>query len=153
MGSTAPPELAQTGPPPLDKGSTMVHKKGVQINNIFFNTPTVTLLSYACEYGIRRYNYKYMAWRWHIPPMWHGVLTLNLLELLSSVTSIYITIKQLGQGSHILDFTDSSNALGWLNKASFDPVNEETHYMVSQCLGWNLIRNKTYIYSQHIKGK
>ena len=67
-----------------------------------------------------------MAWSWYIPPEWHGVLTLNLLEFLASAVSIYMTIQQLVHISHVLVFTDSSGALGWMHKASFDPVNEGT---------------------------
>ena len=31
-------------------------------------TPTVTLWSDACEYGIEGYNNKGMTWFWSIPP-------------------------------------------------------------------------------------
>ena len=67
--------------------------------------PTVTLWSGACKYIIGGYNNKVMEWRWYIPPEWNAVLTLNLLALLASETSIYMTIQQLGQGSNILAFT------------------------------------------------
>ena len=49
-------------------------------------------------------------------------------------------------------FTDSSSALGWMQKAYFDPVNKESHDAVARWLGRTLVSNKTYIYSQHIKG-
>ena len=63
-----------------------------------------------------------------------------------------MTILQLGQRSHILEFTDSLSALGWMHKAYFDPVNTESHNAVARWLGWTLVNNKTYLYSQHIKG-
>ena len=63
-----------------------------------------------------------------------------------------MTILKLGQGSHILAFTDSSSALGWMHKASFDPVNAESHYAVARWIGWTLVSNETSLYSQHIKG-
>ena len=63
-----------------------------------------------------------------------------------------MTILQLGKGSHILELTYSSSALGWMHKASFDPVNAESHDAVARYLGWTLVSNKTSIYSQHIKG-
>ena len=97
--------------------------KGVPINNIVFVKPSVTLWSDSYEYGIEGYSENGLAWRWKIPDTWHGKLTLNLLEFLASVVTIYMTILQLGQGSHILAFTDSSSALGWMHKAYFDPVN------------------------------
>ena len=68
---------------------------------------------------------------------------LNLLKLLASAVTIYITIIQLGQGSHILEFTDSPSALGWMYKASFDTVNAESHDAVSRWLGWTLVSHET----------
>ena len=75
------------------------------------------------EYGIEGYIEDGLAWQWKIPDVWHGKLTLNLLEFLASAVTIYMTILQLGQGSNIMAFTDSSSALGWMHKTSFDPVN------------------------------
>ena len=42
----------------------------------------------------------------------------------------------MGKGSHILAFTDISSALGWMYKASFDPVNAESNDSVARCIGW-----------------
>ena len=61
-------------------------------------------------------------------------------------------ILQMGKGSHILVFTDSSSALGWMHRASFDPVNAGSHNEVSRWLVWTLASNETYQYSQKIKG-
>ena len=66
--------------------------------------------------------------------------------------NIYMNILQMGQGSHILAFTDSYNALGWMHKAYFYPVNAESHNAVAHWLGWTLVSNETSLYSQHIKG-
>ena len=77
---------------------------------------------------------------------------MNLLEFLAPAVTIYMTILQLGQGSHILAFIDSSSALGWMHKASFDPVNAESHDAVAGWLGWVLVSHKTSLYSQYIKG-
>ena len=79
VGTTAPPSQAQRGPLPLDKDSPMGHKKGVQINKIVFTTPTVTLWSDSCNYGIGGYNDKVIAWQWRIPTMCHCVLVINLI--------------------------------------------------------------------------
>ena len=57
-------------------------------------------------------------------PKWHGVITLNLLEFLGSAVSIYMNIKQLGHGSHVLAFTYIPSSIRWMIKVSFDPVNE-----------------------------
>ena len=86
VGPTTTLVLVQTGPTPLDKNPSMGY--GVPINNIAFTTPTVTLWSDTCEYGIRGYNNKGMAWRWYIPHKWYAVLTLNLLAFLASAVPI-----------------------------------------------------------------
>ena len=105
--------------------------KGFPINNIVFVKPSVTLWSGACEYGIGGYSENGLAWQWKIPDAWHGKLTFNLLEFLASAVTIYVTILQLGQGSHILSFTDSSSALDLMHKEFFDPVNAESHDAVA----------------------
>ena len=126
--------------------------KGVPINNIVFIKPSVTLRSDACEYGIGGYNDNDLSCSWIITSVWHGKLTLNLLELLALSITIYMNILQLGQGSNILAFADSSSALGWMHKASFDLVNVESHDSVAFWIGWTLVSNETSLYSQHIKG-
>ena len=112
-----------------------ITNKGVSINNIVFVKPSVTLWSDACEYVIGGYSKNDPVWRWRIPAAWNGKLTLNLLEFLASAVTIYMTILQVGQGSHILELTDCSNALVWMHKASFDPVNAESHDAVSRWIG------------------
>ena len=126
--------------------------KGVPINNMVFVKPSVTLWSNAFEYGIGGYSENGLAWRWKIPDVRHGKLTLNLLEFLASAVNIYMIILQLGQGSKILAFTYISSALVWIQKSSFDPVNAESHNAVARWLGWTLVIHKKSLYSQHIKG-
>ena len=129
-----------------------VTTKGVAINNIVFVKPSVTLWSDACEYGIGGYSKNGLARRWRILVAWNGKLMLKLLELLASAVTIYMTILKMGQGSQTLAFTDSSSALGWMHKASFDPVNAESCDLVAHWIGWTLVSNETALYSQHIKG-
>ena len=133
-----------------------VTNKGVPINNTVFVKPSVPLWSDACEYRIGGYSENGLAWIWRIPASWHGKLTLNLLEFLASAVTIYMTIYmtilKLGQGSHILALTDSSSALDWMHKSSFDPVNAESQYELAIWLGWTLVSHETYLYSQHIRG-
>ena len=66
--------------------------------------------------------------------------------------TIYITILQLGQGSHTLAFIDSTSAQGWMHKVSFDPMNAESHNAVARWNGWTIVSNEKSLYSQHIKG-
>ena len=79
-----------------------------------------------------------MSWRWYIPPKWHGVITLNFLEVFASEVSINMNIQKLGHRAHVKEFTDSSSDLMWIHKAYFDPVYEGGHDTVMRWLGWNL---------------
>ena len=128
-----------------------VTTKGVTINNIVFVKPSLTTWPDAFEYGIGEYSNNGLAWLWIIPASWHGKLTLNLLELLASSVTIYMTILKMVQGSHILAFIDSSSALVWMYKASFDPENEESHDAVARWLGQKIVSNETSLYSKQIK--
>ena len=110
------------------------------------------LCSEACEYDIGGYSNNGLAWRWRISSAWHEKLKLNLLEFVASAVTIYIAILQMGQGSYILAFTDSSITLGWMHKAHFDLVNAKSHNEVARYIEWKLFSNETSIYSQHIKG-
>ena len=112
-----------------------VTTKGVPINNIVFVKPSVTLWSDACGCGIEGYRDNGLAWIWRIPSACHGKLILNLLELLASVVTIYMTILQMGKGSQILELTDNSGSLGWMHKESFDPMNAESQDVVAFWLG------------------
>ena len=122
MGTIEAPTMASPRSPTVDKFLKHVATKGFPINNIVFVKPSVTLWSDDFEYGIGGYSENGLAWRWKIPDAWHGKLTLNLLDFLASEVNIYMNILQLGQASRILAFTDSSSVLGWMHKASFDPV-------------------------------
>ena len=75
-----------------------------------FNDPTEKLCTKAWKYGMRDYNIKGLAWIWHITSEFHGIFTLNLLGLLASETSTYLTIQKLGPNVHIISFKDSPSA-------------------------------------------
>ena len=62
-----------------------------------------------------------------------------------------MNIQKLGYGTYVLAFTDSSSALGWIHKESFDQVNKGCHDTVTRWLGWKLVSNKISLYSKHIK--
>ena len=54
-----------------------------------------------------------VAWKTHVESL-----------RITSISSDHINDRpEMGQGSQLLAFTDSSNALGWMYKSSFDKVN------------------------------
>ena len=72
--------------------------------------------------------------------------------IIPSISSDYLhDHPEMVQGSHILAFAYSSISFGWMHKASFDPVNAESHNTVACWIGWTLVSNETSLYSQHNK--
>ena len=121
MGTSTALTIASTRSPTMDEiPPTCHHQGGTNQQHILFVKPSVTLWSDACEYVIGGYINNGLAWQRRIPSEWHGKLMLNLLEFLASAVTIYMTILRMEQGSHILALTDSSSALFWMHKASFD---------------------------------
>ena len=59
-----------------------------------------------------------MAWLYKLPENMIGIRTINLLEFMTSVIIIHITIISGDGPRKILVFTDISNVLGWIYKAS-----------------------------------
>ena len=127
--------------------------RGTSINNIIYVKHNVTVISDACPFGIGGFNDLGLAWRWKIPTELVGVFTLNLLEFLASAISIHLTLLQNPDKQlHILAFTDSSSALGWLYKSSFNPITQPLHDEVARWLASRIIASDSSLYSQHIRG-
>ena len=152
MGTTTAPTMASTRSPTVDKiPPTCHHNGGPYQQHIIFQTISNAMARrlWVWHWGIHQNG---LEGRWRIPSEWHGKLILNLLEFLASALTIYITTIQLGQGSQILELTESSSALGWMHKASFEPVNEKSHDAVARWIVWTIVSNKKSLYSQQIKG-
>ena len=94
-----------------------------------------------------------MAWRYKIPPDLQGIFTINLLEFISAIITIYMVIQKHGTNRKILAFTDSSSALGWMHHSTFNPTTHIAHDTAARKLAKILIRNESALYSQHIAGK
>ena len=128
-----------------------VSKKGVDINNITFTSPTHTTYSDACEHGIGRFCTNGIAWRYELPNDMIGQHSIDLLEFLAAAVTILIVMLDTNAPTKILAFTDSSSALGWLYKASFGS-NQIDHDNIARWLARELVQRDSALYSQHIKG-
>ena len=76
---------------------------------------------------------------------------INVLEFLAAAITIQQTITQAQGRQRILAFTDSSSALGWLFKASFDS-DQPVQDAIARWLATRMIKSDSSLYSQHIKG-
>ena len=135
---------------------THLRNDGVSINNICNTTPSVTTYSDACEWGIGGFTTIGTAWRFEIPkPLWNRA-SINLLEFMAAIVTIEMSIiydHHATTSPHILAYTDSSSALGWLYHSTFNPVQNPCHDDVARYLARLLFQKEASLYSEHIKGE
>jgi hypothetical protein len=68
-------------------------KRGVSLNNISFRKPTLIYRSNASEFGIGGYNIiSGLAWCWELPVNLRLRTSINSLEFIVSVVTIWIDI-------------------------------------------------------------
>ena len=100
---------------------------------------------------MRGLNSNGLAWRYDLPDELIGVFFINLLEFIAAAITIYLTIKTEDGPQKLLSFTDSSSALGWIYKASFN-TSHPVHDTVARWLAKIMIENDAALYLQHIRG-
>ena len=130
---------------------------GTRIDHITFSIPLSFAISDACPYGMGGFTSEGIAWRWQLPTELLGKLSINLLEFIAAIVTIYMSLKILKineseKGIKLLSFTDSSSALGWLHHSTFNPVENPLHDKSARFLAHMMIDNNSSLYSQHIKG-
>lgn len=130
--------------------------KGVSINNICNTQPSVITYSDACEWGIGGFTSIGTAWRYQIPPALWNRASINLLEFIAAIVTIEMSITfdyHPTTSPHILAYTDSSSALGWLYHSTFNPVQNPCHDDVARYLARLLFQKEASLYSEHVKGE
>ena len=130
-----------------------VAAKGISINLLTYRQPDTTCWSDACLTGMGGYDSDGRAWRWEIPLDLRGRLSLNLLEYLASI----ITVKRYLASSTapypcILSILDSTSALGWLHKSSFDETRQSLHVDLARNFASTMLDHEAILFSQHIAG-
>ena len=132
-------------------------KRGFSLNNVAFRKPTLIYCSDASEFGMGGYNaITGRAWRWELPLELHLRTSINSLEFLSSIITIWIDISLgiIQPEDCILSQTDSSLAAGWLRKTNFaDSQDEEIQLQTAKKLATLLIDSQSCIYSQWFLGE
>jgi hypothetical protein len=132
-------------------------KRGFSLNNVAFRKLTTIYRSDASEFGMGGYNViTGQAWRWELPMELRLRTSINSLEFLSSVITIWVDILQgITQPEDcILSQTDSSSAAGWLRKSNFaDSHDEEIQLHTARKLATLLIDSNSCIYSQWFSGE
>ncbi len=96
------------------------------------------------------------AWRWELPLELRLRTSINSLEFLSSIITIWIDISLgiIQPEDCILSQTDSSLAAGWLRKTNFaDSQDEGIQLQTARKLATLLIDSQSCIYSQWFLGE
>lgn len=129
---------------------------GVSINNIVFRKPTTFYRSDASEFGIGGYNIiSGRAWRFEIPTHLRLRTSLNSLEFLACVITIWIDVldNKILPEDCILSQTDSTSATGWLRKSNFtDAEDSSIHLVTARQLATIIIDSNACLYSQWFPG-
>jgi hypothetical protein len=103
-------------------------KRGVLFNNVAFRKPTHIFRSDASEFGLRGYSIlSGHAWRWEMPTDLRLRTSINSLEFISSVITIWFEIIHgfIQPENCLWSQTDSSSAAGWLHKSNFAEDRDE----------------------------
>ena len=134
---------------------THLTEVGVSINNVCITKPSSTTYSDACTWGIGGNTMRGTAWQFIIPIALRGRATINFLEFLAAIITIELAITEDTHDSafpHILAFTDSSSALGWLYHSTFNPKTHLPHDKLARHLARLLFKHEATIYPEHIPG-
>ena len=133
--------------------------RGRSINHITFGSAQLFCISDACKYGIGGFNSEGIAWRWELPVALRGYFSLNLLEFIAARLTVKLSLDKLAirdtcsDGIKIHSLTDSSSALSWMWKATFDPVKFPTHDKVARRLATDLMEADCSLFPSHIAGE
>ena len=98
------------------------------MNNVAFRKPTNIYRSDASEFGMGGYNVTSgRAWRWEIPLHLRLRTSINSLEFISCIVTIWVDIilGLVQPEDCLLSQTDSSSAAGWLRKSNFAETQDE----------------------------
>jgi len=130
--------------------------RGFSLNNVTYRQPTHIFRSDACEFGMGGYNpASGRAWRWEIPVDLRYCTSVNSLEFLACLITLWIDIdlQNIGGEDCILSQTDSTTAAGWLRKSNFSDNSDEFIQLASaRHLASLLLKSKSCIYSQWFSG-
>jgi hypothetical protein len=130
--------------------------KGLSLNNLVYRKPSKIYRSGASEFGIGGYNIVTgIAWRIELPVSCRLRTSLNSLEFLGCVVSIWIDHfhQVIAQEDCLLSQTDSSSAMGWLRKTNFaDKSDEAVQLATARRLAEITIDANCTLYSQWFPG-
>jgi hypothetical protein len=149
----SPNELQDLG---LHSEFIQLAASGVSLNNITCRQPTHIYRSDACEYGLGGYNpLSGKAWRWELPMDLRLRTSINSLEFIACVITIWVDIlsSDISPEDSIWSQPDSSSAAGWLRKSNFaEDFDEFIQLSTARKLASLLIGSESCLDSQWFSG-
>lgn len=139
----------------LFQGYLRLANRGVSMNNIVHRLPTHHYRSDASQAGIGGYSIDDgTAWRFALPADILQHITLNTLEFIGCLVTIWIDLlrHKIPPQSCLLSQTDSTSAEGWLRKSNFDAELCPTQLIVARQLASLVIQADCCLYSQWFPG-
>ena len=130
-------------------------QQGISMNNIVYRKPTHLYRSDASGQGMGGYSIlSGLAWRYSLPSDILDFITLNTLEFLGCLITLWIDIinGSTPPQSCLLSQTDSTSADGWLYKSNFDADRCPIHLVVARHLATLTIEAEVCLYSQWFPG-
>jgi hypothetical protein len=150
----SPNELQDLG---LQADFINLAKSGLSLNNLTYRKPTIIYRSDACEFGLGGYNLvSGRAWRWELPIELQNRTSINSLEFLSCLITIWVdaSISHIQFEDCILSQSDSTSAAGWLRKSNFaDGKDEFIQLSTARKLASLVIETRSCLYSQWFPGE
>jgi hypothetical protein len=141
----------------LHKEFLLYANRGVSLNIIAFRKPTCIFRSDASEFGLGGYSIlSGAAWRWEIPIELRLRTSINSLEFIACVITVWVDIMpgRIKSEDCILSQTDNTSAAGWLQKSNF--ANEDDEYIqlvTARKLSSLVIASQSCLYSQWFSGE
>jgi hypothetical protein len=129
---------------------------GVPINNVVFRKPSHVYRSDSSLFGLGGYNIvSGTAWRFKLPIECRLCTTLNSLEFIAAIISIWVDAihDNIPTESCLLSQTDSTSCAGWLRKSNFcDSESEVVQLKTAKQLAMIVMKTESCLYSQWFAG-
>jgi hypothetical protein len=130
--------------------------QGVNLNLVSFRQPTHFFRSDASLAGLGGYSLSSgKAWQFQLPTGFERHLTLNTLEFLGCITTIWVELLagRISPLSCVLSQTDSTSADGWLKKSNFCEFESPAQLVAARHLATLVINADICLYSQWFAGE
>jgi hypothetical protein len=131
--------------------------KGMSLNQVTYQCPTVLSWSDACPQGMGGYDSLGNAWQFPLSPKNIAACQFknNSLEFVAALISVWVEIstEKVSKEECFLALGDNTSAIGWLHKANIDETKNLPLHMDTRKYAEILLQADCRLHTQHIAGK